>query len=89
MAELLGVSKWTVYRWIDEGRLQATKIGGNSLRVFRSSVDKLRPESTSQQDKGTVVEQGSERRAAGSSFPQRRHTPRKAVRKRSSHYKEN
>lgn len=41
VAELLQVSKWTVYRWIEEGKLQATKIGGNSLRVFQESVDKL------------------------------------------------
>ncbi|MEQ1679436.1 MAG: helix-turn-helix domain-containing protein [Nitrospira sp.] len=40
-AKLLGVSKWTVYRWIDEGRLRATKIGQGSLRVFRTSVDAL------------------------------------------------
>jgi excisionase family DNA binding protein len=37
-AKLLHVSKWTVYRWIDEGRLEATKIGGGSLRIFRRSV---------------------------------------------------
>ncbi|WP_082633487.1 helix-turn-helix domain-containing protein [Candidatus Nitrospira inopinata] len=40
-ARLLNVSKWTIYRWIDEGRLRATKIGGSSLRVFRASVDDL------------------------------------------------
>lgn len=37
-ARILNVSKWTVYRWIEEGRLQATKIGQGSLRVFRTSV---------------------------------------------------
>ncbi len=37
-AHLLKVSKWTIYRWIDEGRLGATKIGGGSLRIFRLSV---------------------------------------------------
>ena len=40
-AQLLHVSKWTVYRWIDEGRLEATKIGGGSLRIFRRSVAAL------------------------------------------------
>ena len=40
-AKLLRVSKWTVYRWIEEGRLRATKIGGGSLRVFRTSVQGL------------------------------------------------
>lgn len=40
-AQLLKVSKWTIYRWIDEGRLGATKIGGGSLRIFRLSVTAL------------------------------------------------
>ena len=40
-AQLLKVSKWTIYRWIDEGRLEATKIGGGSLRIFRLSVTSL------------------------------------------------
>ena len=40
-ARILQVSKWTVYRWIEEGRLKATKIGRGSLRVFRTSVDAL------------------------------------------------
>ncbi len=40
-AQLLQVSKWTIYRWIDEGRLNATKIGGGSLRIFRASVTAL------------------------------------------------
>ena len=40
-ALLLKVSKWTIYRWIEEGRLRATKIGRGSLRVFQTSVDGL------------------------------------------------
>ena len=40
-AKLLKVSKWTIYRWIEEGRLRATKIGRGSLRVFRSSLSEL------------------------------------------------
>ncbi|MBS0169134.1 MAG: helix-turn-helix domain-containing protein [Nitrospira sp.] len=40
-AQLLQVSKWMIYRWIDEGRLHATKIGGGSLRIFRRSVTDL------------------------------------------------
>jgi excisionase family DNA binding protein len=40
-ARLLKVSKWTVYRWIEEGRLSATKIGRGSVRVFRTSVSGL------------------------------------------------
>lgn len=38
---MLSVSKWTIYRWIDEGRLRGTKIGRGSLRVFRTSVEEL------------------------------------------------
>ena len=40
-AEVLNVSRWTIYRWIEEGRLQATKIGKGSLRIFAQSVDTL------------------------------------------------
>ena len=40
-AVVLNVSRWTVYRWVEEGRLSATKIGKQSLRVIGSSVDKL------------------------------------------------
>ena len=40
-AEALNVSRWTIYRWIEEGRLEATKIGKGSLRVFGSSVQTL------------------------------------------------
>lgn len=40
-AEALNVSRWTIYRWIDEGRLEATKIGRGSLRVFGTSVQNL------------------------------------------------
>ena len=40
-AKVLQVSKWTIYRWIDEGRLRGTKIGQGSLRVFRASVIEL------------------------------------------------
>ncbi len=40
-AALLSVSKWTIYRWIEEGRLRATKIGRGSLRIFRASLNGL------------------------------------------------
>jgi len=40
-AKMLKVRKWTIYRWIEEGRLRATKIGRGSLRVFQTSVDGL------------------------------------------------
>jgi excisionase family DNA binding protein len=37
-AELLSVSRWTIYRWVEEGRLRSTKIGKGSLRIFRQSI---------------------------------------------------
>ena len=40
-AVALNVSRWTVYRWVDEGKLSATKIGKQSIRVIGNSVDKL------------------------------------------------
>lgn len=40
-AELLSVSRWTIYRWLEEGRLRGTKIGKGSVRIFRDSVMSL------------------------------------------------
>lgn len=40
-AKALQVSKWTIYRWVAEGRLRGTKIGRGSLRVFQTSVYQL------------------------------------------------
>ena len=40
-AVVLNVSRWTVYRWVEERKLIAIKIGKQSLRVIGNSVDKL------------------------------------------------
>lgn len=40
-ALVLNVSRWTVYRWVEEGKLSATKIGKQSLRVIGNSIEKL------------------------------------------------
>lgn len=40
-AELLSVSRWTIYRWVEEGRLRGTKLGRGSLRIFRESALQL------------------------------------------------
>ena len=40
-AELLSVSRWTIYRWVEEGRLRGTRIGKGSLRIFRESITHL------------------------------------------------
>ncbi len=37
-AEVLRVSRWTIYRWVEEGRLRGTKLGRGSLRIFSESV---------------------------------------------------
>ena len=37
-ASVLNVSRWTVYRWVEEGKLRGTKIGRSSLRIFEESV---------------------------------------------------
>ncbi len=37
-ARLLNVSKWTIYRWIEEGRLHGTKLGRGSVRIFPASI---------------------------------------------------
>ncbi|MDR4496023.1 MAG: helix-turn-helix domain-containing protein [Nitrospirales bacterium] len=40
-AKRLNVSRWTIYRWVEEDRLKATKIGKGSLRIFQNSIDEL------------------------------------------------
>jgi len=40
VAEQLSVSKMSIYRLVDSGKLQASKIGG-SLRFRQKDVDKL------------------------------------------------
>ena len=33
-AAVLNVSRWTVYRWVEEGKLSATKIGNSVDRLI-------------------------------------------------------
>ncbi len=40
-AEYLSVSRWTIYRWVEEGKLRGAKIGKGSLRIFNESVQCL------------------------------------------------
>lgn len=41
VAKRLNVSEWTIYRWVEEGRLRATKLGPGVLRIFGDSVEEL------------------------------------------------
>ncbi len=58
-AELLKVSRWTVYRWLAEGRLQGTKLGKGTLRILRDSVTRLIDDN--RVDYGELAGQKSER----------------------------
>lgn len=40
-ALVLNVSRWAVYRWVEEGKLSTTRIGKQSLRVIGNSIEKL------------------------------------------------
>lgn len=40
-AKILNVSRWTIYRWLEAGKLAGTKIGAGSVRIFSASVTAL------------------------------------------------
>jgi excisionase family DNA binding protein len=40
-ARILNVSRWTVYRWVEDGRLGGTRLGAGSLRIFSETVAAL------------------------------------------------
>ena len=40
-AEMLDVSPKSIYRYIDEGKLRATRLGPRTLRVYADSVTAL------------------------------------------------
>jgi iron complex outermembrane recepter protein len=39
--EMLGVSRWTISRWIGEGRLPAVRLPTGRLRIRREDVELL------------------------------------------------
>ena len=51
VAEYLQIHVLTVYRYIQEGRLAASRPGGRFYRIKRESVDKLIAETSSEQKK--------------------------------------
>lgn len=40
-ARILNVSRWTVYRWVEAGRLGGTRLGAGSLRILSDTVAAL------------------------------------------------
>ena len=40
-AKILNISRWTVYRWVEDGRLGGTRLGAGSLRIFSETVAAL------------------------------------------------
>lgn len=46
-AEILSVSRWTIYRWLSEGKIDGTRLGKGTLRIFSESVDRLIDENKS------------------------------------------
>jgi len=41
VADIYGVTERTVRNWIDEGKLEAYRVGGRLIRVLESSLDAL------------------------------------------------
>jgi excisionase family DNA binding protein len=41
VADQLGVSRVTVYRWIRAGRLPAVRVGGGAYRISPADVDRM------------------------------------------------
>lgn len=62
-AEVLSVSRWTIYRWVEEGKLKGTKIGHGSLRVLKESVMQLIDQNRLDRwDRGAADEQRGDHR---------------------------
>lgn len=40
-AEVLGVSRTTIWRWIESGRLPAYRVGGKTIRIRRADLPSL------------------------------------------------
>lgn len=62
MATLLNVSRWTIYRWVREGRLEATKLTTGSLRIFHDSVRALVEQNRTAKTESSKVPQNSTQR---------------------------
>lgn len=40
-AKYLGLSRITIYKWIKNGKIQAHKLGGKTVRIPRSEIEKI------------------------------------------------
>lgn len=40
-AKILNVSRWTIYRWVEAGRLGGTRLSAGSLRIFSDTISAL------------------------------------------------
>ena len=58
-ARILNVSRWTVYRWVEDGRLGGTRLGAGSLRIFSNTVATLIDQHCVGGTDAAVVTQGS------------------------------
>ncbi|MDN5940466.1 MAG: helix-turn-helix domain-containing protein [Nitrospira sp.] len=59
-ARILSVSRWTVYRWVEDGRLGGTRIGVGSLRIFSETVAALIDHHCVGAPVAAIVPQGSQ-----------------------------
>lgn len=41
VAKMFDVNRSTIYRWIEEGRLNAKKIGGSTIRILHNELEKI------------------------------------------------
>jgi excisionase family DNA binding protein len=40
-SEELGISRWTVYSWLSQGKLKSNKVGDRLVRIPKSELDRL------------------------------------------------
>ncbi len=41
VCEILGISKWTLYRWIEEGRIRVVRIASGRYRIPESELRRI------------------------------------------------
>lgn len=81
-ARILNVSRWTVYRWVEAGRLGGTRIGAGSLRIFSETVAALIDHHCVGVPVAAVVPQGSQALEGTTGLRSRQHLDSGRVRSR-------